>query len=336
MTSADRRITMSHGSGGRQTHDLVQDLLLSRLGNKTLNRMEDSAVISPSPGSRIAMTTDSYVVQPLFFPGGDIGRLSVCGTVNDLATSGAVPQVLSLGLILEEGLEFDTLEEIVDSIARAAQEAGVLIATGDTKVINRGPGDGLYINTAGIGFIEDGIEISSHNGKPGDKVILTGPLGNHEIALMKARGLIPFETDIQSDVAPLNRYVKEVLDRGGNISAIKDPTRGGLASALHEICGHSGCNVTIYEEQIPVDRNVKAVCELAGFDPLYLANEGKYVILCKPESSSLVLDIFGSAGAVIGEVQERSDGKGELLMETRSGGLRRLGMLETTQLPRIC
>lgn len=328
------QITLTHGSGGRQMHSLINDYLMSHLKNGILEKMDDSAVLPNSVNSRIAMTTDSFVVSPLFFKGGDIGRLAICGTVNDLATSGAVPSYLSLAFILEEGFPLTDLQRIIQSIAQTAEEANIKIVTGDTKVVEKGKGDGIYINTCGVGFIPEGIEISSFNAQPGDIAVLTGPIGNHEISLLLARKLFDFHTTVESDATPLNRKVEELLLMCPQIHSIKDPTRGGLASALFEISQNSSCSVLLDEGNIPVDREVKAICELTGLDPLYLANEGKYLLICPEESFDSVQSVFPEA-AKIGKLTIKEENP-KVLMETVSGGIRRLAMLEQTQLPRIC
>ncbi|MBI9100025.1 MAG: hydrogenase expression/formation protein HypE [Spirochaetaceae bacterium] len=327
-------ITMTHGSGGRQMHNLIHDHLISRLQNGILEKLDDSARLQNANTDRLAMTTDSYVVSPLFFKGGDIGRLCVCGTVNDLATSGAEASYLSLAFILEEGFPLDDLKKIIDSIAETAKEADVKIVTGDTKVVEKGKGDGIYINTCGIGFIPDGVNLSTYNGAPGDLIAVTGSIGNHETALMLARNLLKFDTSISSDAAPLNKKISRLLKLTKGIKTVKDPTRGGLASALSEIAEHSNCEIILQEDKIPVDKDVQAVCELAGLDPLFLANEGKYVIVCDPSSADAITQVFPKA-EFIGEITDKQP-KGRLLIETVSGGLRKIGMLETAQLPRIC
>lgn len=327
-------ININHGSGGRQMHSFIKKCIIDKLQNGILERLDDSAVLENLKTSRLAMTTDSYVVSPIFFEGGDIGRLCIAGTVNDLTTSGAKPYALSLAFILEEGISYETIERIVDSIAVAAKEANVKIVTGDTKVVEKGKGDQIYINTCGIGFIEDDVNISTYNAKKGDSVIISGPIGNHEVAMMKARKMIDFEIDIKSDAAPLNNQIQNILTKSKEIHVVKDPTRGGLASALHEITEHSNCEIKLIESNIPIDKQVNAVCQLIGFDPLFMANEGKFVIVCSKAAESIVLKEFGPAAKVIGTVT--GEGKASLILETESGGMRRLGMLETTQLPRIC
>ena len=334
MTNDIDTITLTHGSGGKQMHKLIHDLLLSKLQNGILEKLDDSARVTNRMTGRLAMTTDSYVVSPLFFNGGDIGRLCICGTVNDLATSGAEAEYLSLAFILEEGFPIDDLKKIINSIAETANEAGVKIVTGDTKVVEKGKGDGIYINTCGVGFIPDNVNLSTYNGEPGDAVMVTGPVANHETALMLVRKMLKFESQISSDAAPLNKKVSQLLKLTNEIKTVKDPTRGGLASALFEIAGNSQCEILLQEENIPVDKDVRAVCQLAGLDPLYLANEGKYVIVLNKSAIKHVNAVFPYA-KVIGEITKKTP-DGKLLMETRSGGLRKIGMLETTQLPRIC
>jgi hydrogenase expression/formation protein HypE len=329
-----KNVTMNLGSGGRQMHQFINSYIVESLKNGILEKLDDSAVMENTTNARIAMTTDSYVVSPVFFEGGDIGRLCVAGTVNDLSTSGAKPYAITLSFILEEVIPFDTIKKIIDSIAVTAKEAGVNVVTGDTKVVEKGKGDLIYINTCGIGFIDDGVNISTHNARPGDSVIVTGPVGNHEVAMMKARGMINFDVDVKSDVRPLNKKVEELLKITKKIHSIKDPTRGGLASALNEICEHSGCSIRLIEESIPIDPGVNAACNLLGFDPLYLANEGKLIFICPKTEEAVVLRIFGSSASIIGEVT--ADDKKWLSIVTKNGGIRRLGMLETTQLPRIC
>lgn len=334
MSDFKEKITLTHGSGGRQMHSLIQDHLISKLKNGILEKLDDSALLTNRNTGKLAMTTDSYVVSPLFFKGGDIGKLCICGTVNDLATSGAIAEYLSLAFILEEGFPLSDLKKIINSIAETAWEAGVKIVTGDTKVVEKGKGDGIYINTCGIGFIPDGIHLSTHNGEPGDLIAVTGSMGNHETALMLARNMLKFDAHIRSDAAPLNKSINELLKLTGGIKAVKDPTRGGLASALSEIAENSTCEILLSEEEIPVDREVRAVCDLAGLDPIFLANEGKYVIVCNPEAKDVVKSIFPET-SFIGRITKKST-RGRVLMETVSGGIRKIGMLETTQLPRIC
>ncbi len=327
-------ITMNLGSGGKEMHNFISSYIVEELKNGILEKLDDAAVMENSNKARIAMTTDSYVVSPVFFDGGDIGRLCVCGTVNDLSTSGAKPYALSLAFILEEGASIETIKIIIDSIKIAAKEADVKIVTGDTKVVEKGKGDKIYINTCGVGFIDNGVNISTHNAVIDDIVMISGPIGNHEVAMMKARGMVTFDINIKSDVSPLNRKIEKLLEKTKQIHVIKDPTRGGLAGALNEICKNSRCGIRIIEENIPVDPEVEAVCNLLGFDPMYLANEGKYVIVCGKEDEIFVKQIFGTEAKVIGTVIR--DEKAMVTLQAKSGGIRKLGMLETTQLPRIC
>ncbi|MBF0361470.1 MAG: hydrogenase expression/formation protein HypE [Oligoflexia bacterium] len=330
------RITLNHGAGGREMQKFINKLIVDKLKNGILERLDDCAVLENHMKKRIAMTTDSYVVSPIFFDGGDIGRLAVSGTVNDLSTSGAKPYALSLAFILEEGMPLSSIEKIVHSIAATAAEAGVKIVTGDTKVVERGKCDQIYINTCGIGMIDEGINISTYNANIGDSIFVTGPIGNHEIAMLRARKMLDFEFHTVSDVAPLNKNVELLLSKTKKIRVIKDPTRGGLASALNEIAEHSNCEVYLYENQIPIDPDVHSVCEIVGFDPLYLANEGKFIIIAdhSAETESAIYSSFEGA-KLIGKIKSTHHRKG-VFMETYSGGIRKLGVLETTQLPRIC
>jgi hydrogenase expression/formation protein HypE len=307
------------------------------LGNPILNRLDDSAVFEAK--GRIAFTTDSHVVQPMFFPGGDIGRLSVCGTVNDLAVMGATPLYLSLALIIEEGLPKEDLKNVVNSIKEAADEAGVKIVTGDTKVVNRGNADKLYINTAGIGVIADGVNISGHNAKPGNKIILSGTIGDHGIAVLSKREGIGFETKLESDSAPLNKIIAEMMQVSNKINCMRDPTRGGLSSTLNEIAEQSGVSIRIEEEKIPIRREVAAACEMLGLDPLYIANEGKVVAVVEAEDADKILaqmkkNKYGQNAVIIGEVTEKHTAK--VTLTTALGTSRIVDMLVGEPLPRIC
>lgn len=332
------KVDLNYGAGGRQMQQFIKKCIVDKLSNGILERLDDCAILENQKNSRMAMTSDSFVVSPLFFEGGDIGRLCIAGTVNDLATSGAQAHAMSLAFIIEEGMDLDVLERITDSIAQTAQEAQVKIVTGDTKVVEKGKGDGLFINTCAIGFIPEEVQLSTYNAKLGDAVIVTGSLGNHEVALMKARKMISFDLHVESDVAPLNLKVKKLLEssRVSDFHVIKDPTRGGLASALHEIAEHSQVDILLQESQLPIDPEVKAVCELAGFDPLYMANEGKFVIVATKGCFEEVQKIFGSSAQIVGYVQQMTGAKPTLSLETKLGALRRVGPLETMQLPRIC
>ena len=333
-----KKVDLNYGSGGRQMQEFIKKSIVSKLANGILERLDDAAVLDNPKTSRMAMTSDSFVVSPLFFEGGDIGKICIAGTANDLATSGAQVHAMSLSFIIEEGMDLEELDRIVDSIASSAKEANIKIVTGDTKVVEQGKGDGLFINTAAVGFIPEGINFSSYNARFGDVVMVTGPIGNHEVAMKKARKMIPFDVEIKSDVAPLNLKVKKLVESplAQEFKVVKDPTRGGLASALHEIAEHSQVDILINEENLPVDQEVKAVCELAGLDPLYLANEGKYVIVGTEKIVSLVKEVFGPSASMIGKIQARKGANPSVAIETRFGALRRVGPLETVQLPRIC
>lgn len=328
------KITMAHGSGGKATTELISSIFARYFDNPILAKMEDSAVV---PGAaRIAMTTDSFVVTPLFFAGGDIGKLAVCGTVNDLAMSGAVPKYLTCGFILEEGVEVAVLERIVFSMAQTATDAGVLIVAGDTKVIE-GKG-GLYINTAGVGFLPEGdFAVSSSNCGNGDVIILSGTLGDHHAAILSAR--MGIENTIQSDCAPLHGMVSALLDKKIQVRAMRDVTRGGLATVLHEFAAASRKCLQIQEDQIPVTAQVQGFCGILGLDPLYMANEGKMVAVVAAEDAQKALiclksSPYGQDAAIIGEVIPGEEGT--LLLHTRTGGIRMLTELYGEGLPRIC
>ena len=330
-------ILLAHGSGSKLSHDLIEKILLPPLNNPLLAKLDDSAVFNLE--GRLAFTTDSYVVSPIFFPGGDIGRLAVCGTVNDLAMSGAAPLYLSLSLIIEEGLALSDLDMIVNSIKTAAEEAGVIIITGDTKVVNQGSADRLFINTSGIGTIPQDIEISGANAKAGDRVILSGTIGDHGIAVMSQREGLKFSVPVQSDCAPLNKLVSQMLEASPQIHCFRDPTRGGLATALNEFARQSDVGITIYEEKIPVKDGVRAACQILGFDPLYIANEGKLVAIVDPNHADQILagmkqDPHGIDASIIGEVS--NEHKGRVIMKNRLGTSRIVDMLSGELLPRIC
>ncbi len=333
----DNRILLAHGSGGKLSQDLVRKHIVSRIANPVLEKMDDSAVLET--GGRLAFTTDSYVVSPIIFPGGNIGRLAVCGTVNDLSMSGAKPLYLSLSFIIEEGLAVSEFEEIVQSIAETAAEADVKIVTGDTKVVNRGDADRLFINTSGIGKIPDGIDISGTNAKPGDRIILSGTIGDHGIAIMSKREGLNFSTTLESDCAPLNRMVANMLDESTLINCLRDPTRGGLATTLNEIAGQSGVGIELEESSIPVRDEVRGACELLGLDPLYVANEGKLVAIVDEKAAEEVLvrmkqNIYGKDAAIIGRVTGEHPGR--VVIKTPYGSSRILDMLSGELLPRIC
>ncbi|HHR85685.1 MAG TPA: hydrogenase expression/formation protein HypE [Candidatus Acetothermia bacterium] len=330
-------ILLAHGSGGKLAHRLIEETILSDLTNPMLAQMDDSAVLDLS--GRTAFTTDSYVVSPIFFPGGDIGKLAVCGTTNDLAMSGARPLYLSLSFIIEEGLPLSDLRRVLTSIHETAREAGVQIVTGDTKVVNRGSADKLYINTAGIGKIAEGTNISGGNILPGDKVILSGSIGDHGIAIMSKREGLHFSTDLQSDCAPLAAMVADMIAAGATIHALRDPTRGGLATTLNELSEQSHVKVVIEEELIPLRDEVLGACEMLGFDPLYVANEGKLVAFVPPEDAETVLasmrgNRYGAQAAIIGEAV--SANTPSVVMKTVLGASRLIDMLVGDLLPRIC
>jgi hydrogenase expression/formation protein HypE len=333
----EEKILLAHGSGGKLSHDLLKKTLVNRLSNPFLDRMDDSAVLDIS--GRVAFTTDSYVVNPIFFAGGDIGRLAVCGTVNDLSMAGATPLYLSLSLILEEGFSLSDLEKIVFSIQKTTEEAGVKIVTGDTKVVNRGMADKIFINTSGLGVVPDGVNVSGSNARPGDKIILSGTIGDHGIAVLSQREGLEFQTTLESDCAPLNSLVREILEASRNVHALRDPTRGGLASTLCEFAQNSRVGIRIEEEKIPMKDAVRAVCELMGFDPLYVANEGKVVAAVAPEDAEKVLaqmqkNRYGAEANIIGEVV--SEHPGRVVMKTPLGTSRIVEMLMGELLPRIC
>lgn len=332
------RIGLDHGSGGEATHSLINDLLLKRLDNDYLRPLDDSAVV-PVPGQTLAITTDSYVVDPVFFPGGNIGSLAVHGTVNDLCMQGATPLYLTLGLILEEGLPLDDLKKIVDSVAEASLEAGVKIVTGDTKVVPKGHADRIFINTSGIGLIPPGVVVASHNARPGDAIIINGNMGEHGMAILSQREGLQFHTELASDSAPLNDLVTSILDSSAQVHVLKDPTRGGVATALNEIADQSGVGITIFEKELPVSKAVHAASEILGLDPLYVANEGKCLVFAAQEDASKVLQAmrrhkYGKDAKIIGEVTGENPGK--VLLKTGIGGTRVLSMLTGEQLPRIC
>lgn len=332
-----KTILLAHGSGGKLSHDLVAKRFLTTFDNPLLAKLDDAAVFDLR--GRLAFTTDSYVVNPIFFPGGNIGKLAVCGTVNDLAMVGAMPLYLSFSLIIEEGLPEDELQIIVDSAQESAADAGAMIVTGDTKVVPRGTADKLFINTAGIGLVPEGIDISGSNAKVGDTVILSGTIGDHGIAVLSQREGIRFSTTLESDCAPLNRMVAQMLEASPNIHCLRDPTRGGLATTLNEIAAQSKVGIRIEEEKIPLRQEVKAACEMLGFDPLYVANEGKLVAIVASEDAGRVLEVmqkneYGKEAAIIGEVVAERIGR--VVMKTSIGASRIVDMPVGDILPRIC
>ena len=333
------QIVMGHGAGGRMSHQLIQKAFLPAFQNPSLNAGDDAALVEPGLRQKLSISTDAHVVSPLFFPGGDIGKLAVCGTVNDVAMLGAKPLYLTAGFILEEGLSMDTLKQVIESMKQAADEAGVQIVAGDTKVVQKGKAEGLYITTAGIGLIRDGVSVSGANAKVGDAVILSGSIGDHGIAVLGARGELGFQSSIQSDVAPLNHMIEAMLDASPNIHVLRDPTRGGLATTLNEIAAQSNIGVVLNEDSIPVHPEVNAACEMLGFDALYVANEGKLICFVPREDADKVLAAmkstkYGEGAVIIGEVAEEP--KGRVLLKTALGSTRVVDMLAGEMLPRIC
>ncbi len=337
MMNGDR-ITLAHGSGGKLSAALVKEVFAPAFSNGALNELHDGARVR-MPGAQLAFSTDSYVVKPLFFAGGDIGRLAVCGTVNDLAMCGADPAYLSAGFIIEEGFPVADLARIVSSMGAAAAEAGVAIVTGDTKVVEKGAVDGLYINTAGIGAVLPGTDVSPRRIRPGQDILLSGTLGDHAVAVMAGRYGLELPPAVVTDCAPLNGLVKEILTAAPTVAVLRDPTRGGLATALNELALQAGVGMMIEEGTIPVRREVAAVCDLLGFDSLYLANEGKFLVIVEPNYTEIVLSVlhrhpYGREAAVIGRVTAAP--AGQVGLRTIVGGVRLLDMLVGDQLPRIC
>ena len=334
----EERITLSHGSGGKATQTLIEAVFLEAFANPLLAPLEDGAVLT-ALGGRLAFTTDSYVVSPLFFPGGDIGDLAVNGTVNDLAVSGARPLWLSAGFILEEGFPVADLERIVGSMAAAAERAGVQIVTGDTKVVQRGKADGCYVNTAGVGVIERPGELGVATARPGDVVIVSGPVGEHGITIMLARGELDIESEVTSDTAPLNGLVERLLDAAPGVRGLRDATRGGVATICNEVARAAGVAVVLEEEAVPVRPDVRGACELLGIDPLYVACEGRLVAVVDGDQVDAALAALrshplGEGAAVIGRV--RDDPPGLVLLKTSFGGTRIVDLLVGDPLPRIC
>jgi len=335
---AKDRIVLGHGSGGKLSAELVRDIFLPAFHNSALSRLDDQAVVNVN-GTRLAFTTDSFVVKPLFFPGGDIGSLAVHGTVNDLAMGGATPLFLSAAFIIEEGFSITALRCIVDSMQRAARAAGVQIVTGDTKVVEKGSGDQLFVNTTGIGEIPQGLELSANRARPGDKVLLSGSIGEHGIAILGQREGLEFASTIESDSAPLHKLVADMLVGSREIRCMRDPTRGGLSSALNEISEQSRVGIQLDERKILIHDEVKGACEMLGLDPLYVANEGKLVAIVAPEAADAVLaamrnNPLGEDAQIIGEVT--ADSRQLVTMRTVLGTTRIVDMLSGDQLPRIC
>jgi len=333
-----KEIVLAHGSGGKLSQQLIEGIIVPRFRNDLLAPLHDGAVFTIS-GARLAFSTDSYVVSPIFFPGGDIGKLAVHGTVNDLAMCGARPLHLSVGFILEDGLPMCDFTRVVDSMREADDAAGVDLVTGDTKVVDRGKADGIFINTSGIGVIPDGVNIGPTLARPGDKILISGPIAVHGIAIMSVREGLEFETEIASDTAPLNGLVETMLAASNAIHVLRDPTRGGVTSTLSEIARSAGVGMLLHEASIPIGEEVKGACEILGLDPLYVANEGKLIAILPAADTEAVLAAMrahplGREAAIIGEVT--SDHPSFVLMKTRVGGTRVVDMLSGEQLPRIC
>lgn len=336
--SEPKTIQLDQGSGGRATHELVQQLFIQSFQNEFLLQMNDSALVEIQ-GAQVALTTDSYVVDPIIFPGGNIGSLAVHGTVNDLSMQGARPLYLTAGFILEEGLALDTLRQIIEAMARAAREAGVSIVAGDTKVVPRGKADKIFINTAGIGIVPAGVRLGGRNARPGDAVVINGTIGDHGMAVLCKREGLAFENEILSDAASLNGLIAKMLEAYPGIHVLRDPTRGGVATTLNEIAQQSGVGIRLFEEALPIREDVAGACELLGLDPLYVANEGKVLAIFPQEAVEDILGVMGShplgkGACKIGEVVSTDPGR--VFLRTRIGGHRLVDMLRGEQLPRIC
>jgi hydrogenase expression/formation protein HypE len=339
----NEQVVIGHGSGGRMTQELIQKVFLPALSSPPLLAGNDFAGVGlpleAGLKGRLAVSTDSHIVFPIFFPGGDIGRLAVCGTVNDISMSGGYPLYLAVGFILEEGLPMEILQRIVQSMQAAAAEAGVQIIAGDTKVVEKGKADGIFINTTGVAWIPENTAIGGEQARPGDIVLVSGTLGDHGVAVLAERGDLGFQTGVQSDVAPLNHLIRSVLTAAPHTHVLRDPTRGGLATTLNEISGQSNVGIWLDEKTIPVQPAVRSVCELLGFDPLYVANEGKVIVIAPPDEAESALKAmhdhpYGSNAARIGVV--RQDPAGRVLLRTLIGGTRLLDTLAGEMLPRIC
>lgn len=337
MTQKDT-ILLDHGSGGKVSHALFSDLVLPLFNSPELARQDDGAVFDV-PAGRMAFSTDSYVVDPIFFPGGNIGDLAVNGTVNDISMCGAKPLYISCGLIIEEGFPLEDLRTILETMAASAKKAGVRIVTGDTKVVPRGKADKIFINTSGVGVIPEGVDVSGNRARPGDKVIVSGTIADHGITILSEREGLRFDSDVRSDSAPLNHMVQAILESGCEVHVLRDPTRGGLGTTLNEIAVQSGAGIRLYERDLPVRGSVQGTCELLGFDPLYIANEGKLIAIVPEADADKVLEIiradeFGKEAVIVGEVTEADPGR--VVLETLIGGTRIVDMLAGEQLPRIC
>lgn len=339
----DKTVMLGHGSGGSMMKRIIDEVFFTAYGSDELLRGDDAAVLPAlGEGERLSYSTDSFVVTPHFFPGGNIGKLAVCGTVNDVATAGAKPLYLSCAFILEEGFPMDDLRAICQTMAETAKEAGVRIVTGDTKVVNRGHGDGIFINTSGIGVVPAGRNLGGAQCKPGDKVLVTGTLGDHGITIMSCREGLSFSADIESDAAPLNHLIAEVLEVAPNTRVFRDPTRGGIASTLNELASQAQVDITIEEDSVPVKPAVLGACDMLGYDVMQVANEGKMVCVVPAEEAEAALaamkaNCYGVDAAIIGEVTEADEERGpKVFLRTSFGGKRILDMLVGEQLPRIC
>ena len=333
-------IVMGHGSGGRMTHDLINKVFKKYFNNEILNAGNDFANVPiPTGNGRLSISTDAHIVAPMFFPGGDIGKLAICGTVNDMAMSGADALYITASFILEEGLPVAIIESVADSMQKTAEEAGVTIVAGDTKVVEKGKGDGIFISTTGIGWIPEEREIRGDLAQSGDKVLISGTLGDHGIAVLTARGELGLSTSVQSDVAPLNQMIQEVIEAAPSTHVLRDPTRGGLATTLNEIAQQSKMGILLHEESIPIKREVQSASDILGFDPLYIANEGKLIVIVPEDEAYAALQAmkdtkYGENSAIIGEVVEKYHGR--LFMKTNLGTTRILDMMAGEMLPRIC
>lgn len=335
----DNIITLAHGSGGSATLKLIDQVFRKYFNNEILSKGDDSARLNIKDAHNMVFTTDSFVVTPIFFNGGNIGKLAVCGTVNDIATSGATPLYLSCGFIIEEGFAISELEKIAEAMSVTAHECGVQIVTGDTKVVQKGAADKIFINTSGIGILSDGINISGSNAKVGDKIIISGTIGDHGSCILLERENMGFQAEIKSDCAPLSGLVKDMLQITNDIHVLRDPTRGGVATTLNEIAAQSNISILIEEDSLPVKREVQGVCELLGMDPLYMANEGKLLCFVPPDKADDVLTAmrknkYGEDAQIIGEVV--ASGEAKVRLKAVSGGIRIINVLAGDQLPRIC
>lgn len=333
------QIVMGHGSGGRMTADLIRDIFQPAFSNPALNSGNDFAILPSNSDGKLVVSVDAHIVKPVFFPGGDIGRLAICGTVNDVAVSGAKPLYITAGFILEEGLPLEELQLIVHSMKAAADEAGVQIVAGDTKVVEKGSADRIFITTTGVGWVSAKYNIGGQNAKPGDVVLISGTVGDHGIAVLSARGELGFEAEIESDTAPLNHMIEAILEAAPHTNVLRDPTRGGLATTLNEIALQSSVSILLEEDSIPVNPVTLSACEMLGFDPLYVANEGKLIAIVPASEAENALSAmrsskYGAHAAVIGNVEPSPSGK--VLLKTPIGGTRLLDVLAGEMLPRIC